>query len=83
MIIIVHQRVSGNKMELEDLKLKLIAITAIVQSYKKQGCSYVLEHQIEAFCEYVTCYGFWSCSAFTVDFQGHGCSIKWGQEVAR
>jgi len=45
--------VSGNKTELEDLKAKLVTITAIVQSYKKQNGLRALDHRITMFCECV------------------------------
>ena len=40
-------------MELEDLREKLLAITAIVQSYKKQNGLRALDHRIKIFCECV------------------------------
>ena len=43
---------SGNKAELEDLKAKLVAITAIVQNYKRHDILPALNHRIKTFCEY-------------------------------
>ena len=43
----------GNKTALEDLKAKLVAITAIVQNYKRHNILPALNHRIKIFCEYV------------------------------
>ncbi|KAG5651142.1 hypothetical protein H0H81_009734, partial [Sphagnurus paluster] len=53
-VIDMVETVSGNKKELEDLKAKLEAITAIVKQYQKCNGSHAIKHRISNFCFAIT-----------------------------
>ena len=48
-----HQRVSANKMDLEQLRVKLQSILSIIGKYRENDGLRALDHRVEKFCLYV------------------------------
>ena len=53
MILIAYQRVSANRMDLEQLGVKLQSILSIISKYRENGGLRALDYRVEKFCLYV------------------------------
>ena len=49
----VHQRVSANRKDLEQLGVKLQSILSIISKYQENGGLRALDYRVEKFCLYV------------------------------
>ena len=49
----VHQRVSANRADLEQLGVKLQSILSIISKYRENGGLRALDYRVEKFCLYV------------------------------
>ena len=52
-INVPHQRVSANRTDLEQLRVKLQSILSIISSYRDNGGLRALDYRVEKFCVYV------------------------------
>ena len=52
-MLLTHQRVSANRTDLEQLRVKLQSILSIISSYRDNGGLRALDYRVEKFCVYV------------------------------
>jgi hypothetical protein len=76
----VHQRVSTNRTDLEQLGVKLQSIISIIRKYGENGGLHALDYRVENFCLYVG--SVHACLTLLNTLQGHQPSNRCGRKVA-
>ena len=52
-VYFIHQRVSGNRADLEQLRVKLQSILSIISKYQRNDGLRALDSRVKKLCEYV------------------------------